>query len=1160
MAVKVGVQADVSQAIAQMRQFTRVLTEAGQAGKKLNDINVGSKNLGGFVNQFDRMRDNLNLMRHQQEMSKVFSRATQLGWDRNQPWKWADKIPTFWENKAKGADLHSKFMSQAAYGPGAQVGSVLSGGNMASQMAGGASGGGMGGMPGGSMIGRAGRWAMNTATSTVGTAAGLAGVGSIVGAIVAGFREHLSVMNSTESVYKRGATGESFGEVEDGVRKLADALKISASEAGRLTEEYVKASGRTGSPFELATNAGLFGRGFGMDPGHATQLFGRASLVGYGQDKSSQRDFAALLATTISSSGMYARSEQVMEDLVSHIGEIADREGRTASEGEVGRYAGTLAALYGTDAMRGGAAHTFMSGLQGLGAGGDMNREMFAWQAYGKMAGFDPIKMEKIKDAGIFASGDDIFQNGDKTTKLERAMAELEKQSKWLPGTATEDEKIAYMMKIQTGMGMNLSEAGIRSMRNIRGMDGGLAGFKDWVSSDANVSMENVNPEAIGNLAKLYEARDKRGSDFRDMARNYVESYDKASDDDKASGRTKLSKEQRDRLNELLASGNEEMLRLELPSIVAKTGADMNPAERARDATTKLTNTLEQTVGPQMQKLVETFSKVGTEMAPALETALGSLNTAINELIPAVNGLWNWLKSVFGGETSGGASGPVSPDSWQMMPGETHEQWVERQRGLGRHRFHLGIPGVGDAGASMGAGNYPGEGLQGPAYTTGGGFGGEEGGGNREDSIRYIMSRARSAGYSSIASAAIAGNFDHETDGFKALKPYDKNEKSYGWAHWHKERLDDFKAYAKANNLSPESKEANFGYFLKEMEEGKHVSPDLKKRLNEAGSLKEASDIFWQEFERPSKPMADMRLRRSQYAMGLQSSSGRSVGRQPITSGVKPSSLNASGLPSNLITTGRYAGDVKGLDKFIAKHPDHWQAFMAATRNYPGKVRIHDAGRGPGETHNHQGFHALDYELERLDKPGSYIPNYQVSGKDFRAYEQFNQDTAAWGEHHYPGFMKRFRAGLYFGPSKKGKYWSDAMHQDMTPGAPQPSYGDLIHGAYPAMRERLRKLRGVDPVSVGMGDPDDYYRRRFANEAPLTPSNIERMAGQGASGTQKVEGSATVKIVLEDTKGNVRAKKTVNIGFEPRLNGSNGTSAHPDGTRGAWSYPADWEV
>lgn len=102
-------------------------------------------------------------------------------------------------------------------------------------------------------------------------------------------------------------------------------------------------------------------------------------------------------------------------------------------------------------------------------------------------------------------------------------------------------------------------------------------------------------------------------------------------------------------------------------------------------------------------------------------------------------------------------------------------------------------------------------------------------------------------------SAAIVGNLGHESGGFKFLqeiKPLIPGSRGgYGWAQWTGPRRVQFEAYCKANNLKPESFEANYGFLKWELiNSEKTALPAVRK----ATTLRAQVIAFELAFERAS--------------------------------------------------------------------------------------------------------------------------------------------------------------------------------------------------------------------------------------------------------------------------------------------------------------------
>jgi hypothetical protein len=174
------------------------------------------------------------------------------------------------------------------------------------------------------------------------------------------------------------------------------------------------------------------------------------------------------------------------------------------------------------------------------------------------------------------------------------------------------------------------------------------------------------------------------------------------------------------------------------------------------------------------------------------------------------------------------------------------------------------------------------------SYSGAGGVGAATVNGSEDMQLAYQL--LLDNGHTPEAAAAVLGNFDHETDGFKAMRPYDQSENSYGWAHWNGPRKEAFLNFASQNGLDPTSMQANIGYYLYEVQTGTSGAPkDFLDRLNSAGDPAAAAKVFSDLYERPSVPAYESRMSRAvgyyrNFHLGQES-----AGQQAQVSGDMPS-------------------------------------------------------------------------------------------------------------------------------------------------------------------------------------------------------------------------------------------------------------------------------
>lgn len=128
--------------------------------------------------------------------------------------------------------------------------------------------------------------------------------------------------------------------------------------------------------------------------------------------------------------------------------------------------------------------------------------------------------------------------------------------------------------------------------------------------------------------------------------------------------------------------------------------------------------------------------------------------------------------------------------------------------------------------------------------------------------LRLMGDLQETFGITKAQAAGIVGNLDYETGGFKYLqeiKPIVPGSKGgRGFAMWTGPRRKDFEAWAKENNLDPDSYEASFGFLVHEVQntsEGRFME-DLEK----TNTPEEAARVFSNQYLRPGKPNINQRI------------------------------------------------------------------------------------------------------------------------------------------------------------------------------------------------------------------------------------------------------------------------------------------------------------
>jgi hypothetical protein len=335
-----------------------------------------------------------------------------------------------------------------------------------------------------------------------------------------------------------------------------------------------------------------------MDPGASAQLFGRAGLIGVGNTRQTQRDFASLMGKTIADSGMFARSEQVMEGMVGQLERIASTQGRTASAGEMQSISAILGDLLKSPALRGGGAESVMGVAQRLGNGSDLAMAMMAYEG---VTGGDLGKTLEIAYSDAMTPIGQLrgFEGtGITDTRADYMVRNVRRLSQ---GTGLDEGQFAanyfgvnpelYRQYAQTFDGKRLAEDD--------------SGFRSWMGQ-MGLDPNQVNMGGIGTLADIYKNQGAApGSAHINRLVSLAEEY-------RTNGQLKDQPELLEALNK---ASDPQQLQAVMAKIVGTVGAPKTEADLARQAQADLT------------------------------TALGQVGEAINKLIPAIqNDLAPWVK------------------------------------------------------------------------------------------------------------------------------------------------------------------------------------------------------------------------------------------------------------------------------------------------------------------------------------------------------------------------------------------------------------------------------------------------------------------------------------------------------------------------------------
>lgn len=140
---------------------------------------------------------------------------------------------------------------------------------------------------------------------------------------------------------------------------------------------------------------------------------------------------------------------------------------------------------------------------------------------------------------------------------------------------------------------------------------------------------------------------------------------------------------------------------------------------------------------------------------------------------------------------------------------------------------------------------------------------------SKQKAANLVLRLQRDLGLSKIQAAAIAGNFAHESGNFQTLqeiKPV-AGRGGYGWAQWTGPRRKNFENWAASQGLDPSSDEANYGFFLHEIQADPYEKKQFETwRAQQYDSIESATQGFETYYERAGVKHYDSRIERAKQA------------------------------------------------------------------------------------------------------------------------------------------------------------------------------------------------------------------------------------------------------------------------------------------------------
>lgn len=564
-----------------IRKLTDRMRELGTAGKGI-DLSAGAEDAARHLETVRRQyRELLELN------SDLRRRITMSGQQGADPWD-VDPGRLGYLNRRTQAEAHRRMMEAALRGtpwqPPAGGGGGRSGGSSATSGDDSPFGGMLGGLMGGLKLG--------------GAILGITGGAQVV---MQSYRA-ARALGATADQFMRQVkpTGEAFTDLRDRLAGVGKDLGIAGEDAAKLGAAYLKAAGGTAdSAIQGATGAVGFGRGFGIDPTTSAEAFGRIEFLTGGKGGMGQKEVAILIGETIAKSGMWAKSEQVLETFKNHVEAVSART--LQAPGDMAEFAALRASMYSNTQYPGlkSSGENLLGAMQnaiqhpGGGIGGEFAMLQLFQRATGKS---DPFEIQYSRQS---MSLTDKTRSG--RTLAEDMMAEIHRQFG------------AYGPRAEAVMGgtvLGLTGPQYDAIKSaVQGMGG--SGFGDAAQSlaDKGIDLKTLRPDAIADALKTVGASHP---ELGAMARQYLGRQDVA---ESASGQG---------LRDAMGSGDTERLRAVLLKTEAEFGRIPTEFSRLEQIETDIRDVLREQVG---QRLADNLPGILEGVKSLVTHFVGELGT-----------------------------------------------------------------------------------------------------------------------------------------------------------------------------------------------------------------------------------------------------------------------------------------------------------------------------------------------------------------------------------------------------------------------------------------------------------------------------------------------------------------------------------------------------
>ena len=411
-----------------------------------------------------------------------------------------------------------------------------------------------------------------------------------VGKLVSAATEKIQQAEDNSVAYDKlkrtiGDVNVSFRGLKAAIEGAAQNVNITFDESARLATQFAKQGNLRGDQYaslegELRTGVGM-SRALGLDPSQGMGFLGTMRGMRQTQDEQGSRKMALLIGETIAKSNAFAKADEVMEAISNYV----TTQTRYSLGANAGGYAGMFSSMVGSgipgmDPMgAAGMLSRINSSLMAGGAKGEASQ--FFTAMVGKRMGLDPLQTQLLREAGAFATNDQVFGKG---SIYERATGRtgpggrdtlLGSTMGMLGQAYGGNSEQAIMLRAQATanhLGISMTQAlalGTLQPNQMGDLEASL--------QKQGLKIGDIN---MGGLASLSKVVSGTGADRLGVAKELWS----------RSGKDALSAKERENLDRVMKSGSAQEQKDLLTALVASRDQEQTQGKDIRDSKTALEN------------------------------------------------------------------------------------------------------------------------------------------------------------------------------------------------------------------------------------------------------------------------------------------------------------------------------------------------------------------------------------------------------------------------------------------------------------------------------------------------------------------------------------------------------------------------------------------